>query len=66
MAFCWVGWRKRRRIGPALFDLGLMIGLGAFAGCGGNGTSPAKTTYNVTVTATSGSLSHTVNLTVTQ
>jgi len=66
MAFCWLGWRKRRRIGPALFALGLMIGLGAFAGCGGNGTSPAKTTYNVTVTATSGSLSHTATLTVTQ
>jgi hypothetical protein len=69
MTFCWLGWKRRRRISSVLFVLVLMMGVGAFVGCGGgtpSTTGPSKTTYNVTVTATSGSLSHTAPLNITQ
>jgi hypothetical protein len=59
MAFCCIGFRKRRRFQKLMLLLVALTGLCGLDGCGG---SSAPTLSKVTVTATSGSLQHAVTL----
>lgn len=74
MAFCLMGFRKRRRLQLVLLLVIGFAGLGLLSGCGGGGsigggggsgggTKPITST--VTVTATSGSLQQTVTISLT-
>jgi len=70
---CFLGVPSRRRRRVAGFGLMLLVFFAAGVGCGGGSSSSgsAKTggtpagSYSITVTATSGSLSHTANVAVT-
>ncbi|MBZ5653054.1 MAG: S53 family serine peptidase [Acidobacteriia bacterium] len=70
---CFLGVPSRRRRRVAGFGLMLLVFFSAGVGCGGGSSSSgsAKTggtpagSYSITVTATSGSLSHTANVAVT-
>jgi hypothetical protein len=63
VALCFLGWRKRRRL-PVLLLLAVSaFGLTMVSGCGTS--APAATMSNVTVTATSGSLTQTATLALT-
>jgi hypothetical protein len=59
----------KRKLGSRLARLGLLIAIGATVGLGGCATSgffaPNQATYTITVTATSGPLSHSTTLTLT-
>ncbi|MFZ3262509.1 MAG: chitobiase/beta-hexosaminidase C-terminal domain-containing protein [Terriglobales bacterium] len=66
MLCCWVGYTKRRRA-RALMALGVFT-LMLMAGCGGGSTGSTTTppsTSNVTLTATAGTLQHTVTFALT-
>ena len=73
VAFCFLGWKKRRRWQMLVLLAASAVGLSLLGGCsggsnsggggGGGGTQPVTTT--VTVTATSGALSHTTTFSLT-
>jgi hypothetical protein len=69
-ALCCIGWRKRRRLPSMSTLMMVMLGLGLLSGCGVDSpanpsqTVPKSTTSTVTITATSGALSHTTTLTL--
>jgi N-acetylneuraminic acid mutarotase len=74
VAFCWLGWRKRRRwlvlvvLAVGLVSVGLVNGCGSggssgSGGGGGGGVQPVVST--VTVTATAGTLQQTATFTLT-
>ena len=70
--FC-VGWKKRRRLQMLLLLAVSVVGFGLLTSCGGGGSTSSggggggsqPVTSTVTVTATSGSLSHTTSFTLT-
>jgi hypothetical protein len=64
--FAGAGKRRKWLLRMSLIVLaaGVAIGLGGISGCGGSSSSNA-TTSSVTITATSGSLSHTATYTLT-
>jgi len=64
IAVCFLGWKKRRSLGLALVLIAAAIGAVQLTGCSSNST--AKTTNsNVVVTAASGSVTQTVQISVT-
>jgi hypothetical protein len=68
VAFCCLGWKKRRRLQMMLLLAVGIAGLSLLNGCGGasatvSTTQPVLST--VTVTATSGSLTHTTTFSLT-
>jgi hypothetical protein len=73
VAFCWLGWRRRRRLQMLLLIAVSLAGLSILNGCGGGGSGSGgsggsthqPTISTVTVTATSGSLSHTTTFVLT-
>ncbi len=65
-AFCFIGWKKRRRL-PMLLLLALSVaGMGLLGGCSSAGTvsDPPPVTSTVTVTATGGSIAHSTSFTL--
>jgi N-acetylneuraminic acid mutarotase len=67
---CCIGWRKRRQWPISVAIAAAAIGLGAFSGCGGSSASSTTaahqpTTSIITVTAASGSLQHSTNVSLT-
>ncbi len=63
---CCMGWKKRRRLLMLVLLAVSMVGLGLMNGCGGASASQIQPTQQtVTVTASSGSLTHTANLALT-
>lgn len=67
-AFCFIGWKKRRRLQMLVLLIVGAAGVLAINGCGGatfNSNSNTGTTSTVTVTATSGSLQHSTTISVT-
>jgi N-acetylneuraminic acid mutarotase len=73
VAFCCFGWRKRHRLQMLLLLAVSLTGLSILNGCGGGGSGSGgsggsthqPTISTVTVTATSGSLSHTATFVLT-
>jgi len=63
-AVCLLGWRKRRRVELLLLVVSIAM-LGAFTGCAGANKGTGYSTSTVTVTATSGALSHKTPFTLT-
>jgi hypothetical protein len=64
VAFCCFGWKKRRRLPMLLLLAVSAAGLSFFTGCSA-ASSTQPTTSTVTVTATSGSLTHTTTFLLT-
>jgi hypothetical protein len=71
VGFSWLALRSRKRA-PVLFAPLLMLAMLSWVACGGSGTSSSHNTqgtpagtYTASVTATSGSLTHTTAFTVT-
>lgn len=65
VAFCFLGWKKRRVLALTLVLIAGAIGVTQLTGCAGNGSSKKATTSSVVVTATSGKITQTVTLQVT-
>jgi N-acetylneuraminic acid mutarotase len=67
VALCCLGWKKRRRLPMLLLLAVSVVGMGLLNGCGASPvvTSSEPVTSTVTVTATSGSLSHTATFSLT-
>jgi hypothetical protein len=68
VALCCLGWKKRRRLPMLLLLAVSVVGMGLLNGCGGASpvvTSSQPVISTVTVTATSGSLSHTTTFSLT-
>jgi len=63
-AACFLGWKKRRALVLTLVLIGLAIGVTQLTSCGGN-SSTKTTTSNVVVTAASGKVTQTIQLSVT-
>ncbi len=68
VALCCLGWKKRRRLQILLLLAVSVAGWSLLTGCGGsspNGSAHLPTLSTVTVTATSGTLSHTATFSLT-
>ena len=73
LAVCVFGWKRRRRLQLVLLVGVALAGLGLASGCGGSGSgstpppppTPTPITSTINVTATSGSIVQSVNLTFT-
>jgi hypothetical protein len=68
VALCCFGWKKRRRLQMLLLVAMSIAGLSLLNGCGGGGATiyaPPVTVSTITVTATSGPLSHATTFTLT-
>lgn len=67
IAFCFLGWKKRRVLALTLVLIAGVIGATQLTGCSSSGnSSAASTTSSLVVTATSGSLTQTIQLQVTE
>jgi hypothetical protein len=64
IAVCFLGWKKRRALVLTLVLIAGAIGVAQLTGCGSNG-APKTTTSNVVVTAASGKVTQTIQLSVT-
>ncbi|MDE1175041.1 MAG: Ig-like domain repeat protein [Edaphobacter sp.] len=60
----WATGRLGRVLFAALLLAGTVVGVGSLTGCGSGSTAQAATNYNVTVTATAGSVQRTSQLTL--
>lgn len=65
IAFCFLGWKKRRRWQMVALLAVSAGALGLFIGCNASSTPVQPVTTTVTVTATSGALSHTISFSLT-
>ncbi len=69
VAFCFIGWKKRRRLQMLALLIVGAAGILAMNGCGGatfkSTTSSSGTTSMVTITATSGAIEHSTTVSVT-
>jgi len=60
-ALCFLGFTKRRRLQIFLLAVVCMAGMGLVSGCAGHHHPSNASSNKVTVTATSGTLQHTVD-----
>ncbi|MGH9607051.1 MAG: FN3 associated domain-containing protein [Terracidiphilus sp.] len=65
IAFCFLGWKKRRVLALTLVLIAGAIGVTQLTGCGGGKGSAKATTSSVVVTATGAGLTQTIKLQVT-
>jgi hypothetical protein len=69
VALCCIGWKRRRRLQMLLLLAVSVAGLSLLSGCGGGSsggsTGPQPVTSTITLTAVSGSLSHTATFSLT-
>jgi sugar lactone lactonase YvrE len=67
VAFCFLGFEKRKRLQLFLLLVVLFAGLGLISACGGTSSSstPAPVTSNITITATSGSIQVSSTMSIT-
>jgi hypothetical protein len=67
VAFCLLGWKKRRSLQWALLLAIGAIGLSCFTACGGSSAAvPAAQNSTITITGTSGTITSTATLALTQ
>jgi hypothetical protein len=65
VTLCCIGWTRRRRMLTLLLLAVSAAGLSLLSGCGGGSLTPASVTSTITITATSGSLSHSTTFSIT-
>jgi hypothetical protein len=65
VALCCFGWKKRRRLQMLVLLAVSVAGLSLLTGCGGSSAPVQPVTSTITVTATSGSLSHSTTFSLT-